>query len=45
MLGGLLIRDSDGNLMGSIGVTGAAENNDALIALAGIEAAGLVGEV
>lgn len=43
--GGVLIRDSKGRLVGALGVTGDTSDNDAVAALAGIEAAGLVGEI
>ena len=42
--GGILVRDAKGNLLGAIGVTGDTSDNDAVAGLAGIEAAGLVGE-
>jgi len=40
--GGLLIRDSEGKLLGAVGVSGDTSDNDEIAALAGIEAAGLV---
>lgn len=43
--GGVLIRDADGNLMGAVGVTGDNSDNDETAAMAGIEAAGLTGQV
>lgn len=42
--GGVLIRDVLGTLMGAVGVSGDTSDNDEIAALAGIEAAGLVGE-
>ncbi len=42
--GGVLIRDADGEVIGSVGVTGDTEPNDDACALAGITAAGLVAD-
>jgi uncharacterized protein GlcG (DUF336 family) len=42
--GGILIRDSDGNVIGAVGVTGDTEDNDDACGLAGISAAGLIGD-
>ena len=42
--GGILIRDKQGRPIGAIGVTGDTSDNDAAAGLAGVEAAGLVGE-
>ncbi len=42
--GGVFVRDAEGRLLGAVGVTGDASLNDEAAALAGIEAAGLVGE-
>lgn len=42
--GGVLVRDASGTLLGAVGVSGDVSDNDAKAALAGIEAAGLVGE-
>lgn len=42
--GGVLVRDAKGNILGAVGVTGDTSDNDALVAVAGIEAAGLVAE-
>lgn len=39
--GGLLIKASDGDVLGSVGVTGDTSDNDEIAARAGIEAAGL----
>lgn len=39
--GGLLIRDADGEVIGSVGVSGAASEDDEICAKAGIEAIGL----
>lgn len=38
--GGVLIRTTDGELIGAVGVTGDTSDNDELCAVAGIEAAG-----
>ncbi len=43
--GGVLLRDRKGAVIGAVGVTGDTSDNDAAAALAGIEAAGLVGEI
>lgn len=42
--GGVLLRDRKGAVIGAVGVTGDTSENDVIAALAGIEAAGLVGE-
>ena len=42
--GGLLLRDAAGVVIGALGVTGDTSDNDVLAALAGIAAAGLIGE-
>lgn len=42
--GGVLVKDSRGRIIGAVGVTGDTSDNDATTALAGIEAAGLIGE-
>ena len=42
--GGILLRDKRGTFIGAVGVTGDTSENDAIAGLAGIEAAGLVGE-
>ncbi len=39
--GGVLIKDSDGEIIGSVGVSGDTSDNDEAAAVAGIEAAGL----
>ena len=39
--GGVLIRDSDGSLLGASGVSGDTSEQDELVAVAGIKAAGL----
>jgi len=39
--GGVLIQDSDGVVVGAVGVTGDTSDNDELCAIAGIAAAGL----
>lgn len=43
--GGVLLRDRKGAVIGAVGVTGDTSDNDAQVALAGIEAAGLTGEI
>ncbi len=42
--GGSLIKDGDGTVIGSVGVTGDTSDNDEIAGLAGIAAAGLQGE-
>jgi len=42
--GGVLVKDKRGNIIGAVGVTGDTSDNDALAAVAGIEAAGLTAE-
>ena len=42
--GGVLVRDKRDNVIGAVGVTGDTSDNDVIAAMAGIEAAGLVGE-
>jgi uncharacterized protein GlcG (DUF336 family) len=42
--GGVLVRDKRDNIIGAVGVTGDTSDNDLVAAMAGIEAAGLVGE-
>ena len=42
--GGVLIRDSDGGLLGAAGISGDTADNDELCAVAGIRAAGLVAD-
>ncbi len=39
--GGVLIRDSDGTIMGACGISGDTSDKDEMCAVAGIEAAGL----
>ncbi|MCB4455954.1 GlcG/HbpS family heme-binding protein [Leisingera sp. McT4-56] len=43
--GGVLVRGADGAVIGAVGVTGDTSDNDAIAAVAGIEAAGLKGEI
>jgi len=43
--GGVLLRDRKGAVIGAVGVTGDTSDNDAAAAIAGIEAAGLIGEI
>jgi uncharacterized protein GlcG (DUF336 family) len=42
--GGVLIKDKDGNILGAIGVSGDTSDNDEIAAMAGITAAGFVGD-
>jgi uncharacterized protein GlcG (DUF336 family) len=42
--GGVLVRDKRGVIVGAVGVTGDTSDNDAIAAVAGIEAAGFVAE-
>ena len=42
--GGVLLRDKKGGVIGAVGVTGDTSDNDVIAAMAGIEAAGLIGE-
>ena len=42
--GGILVRDRKGAVLGAVGVTGDTSDNDAAAGMAGIEAAGLIGE-
>ena len=42
--GGVLVRDKRGVVLGAVGVTGDTSDNDAIAAVAGIEAAGFVAE-
>lgn len=43
--GGILVRDKKGGVIGAVGVTGDTSDHDAAAGLAGIEAAGLAGEI
>ena len=43
--GGVLLRGKKGEVIGAVGVTGDSSDNDAIAAMAGIEAAGLTGEI
>jgi uncharacterized protein GlcG (DUF336 family) len=42
--GGVLVRSKDGDILGAVGVSGDTSDNDEIAALAGITAAGLVGD-
>ena len=42
--GGVLVRDAKGAVLGAVGVTGDTSDNDAIAAVVGIEAAGLVAD-
>jgi len=44
VLGGVLIRDGQGTLLGAVGISGDTSDNDEICAVAGIIAAGLVAE-
>ncbi|UWR23650.1 heme-binding protein [Sulfitobacter sp. S190] len=43
--GGVLLRSAKGEVVGAVGVTGDTSDNDATAAMAGIEAAKLIGEI
>lgn len=43
--GGVLVRDKKGAVIAAVGVTGDTSDNDAVAAVAGIEAVGLVAEI
>lgn len=43
--GGVLLRDKKGAVIGAVGVTGDSSDNDALAAVAGIEAVNLTAEI
>lgn len=45
VMGGVLVRDAKGQVIGAVGVTGDTSENDATCAAAGIEAAGFTPEV
>lgn len=42
--GGVLIKTSDGTVIGAVGVSGCTSDNDEAVALAGIASVGLVGD-
>lgn len=42
--GGILLKDKKGNVIGAVGVTGDTSDNDVIAGMAGIEAAGLIGD-
>lgn len=42
--GGVLVKTAKGELIGAVGVTGDTSENDAMVAVAGIEAVGLVAQ-
>jgi uncharacterized protein GlcG (DUF336 family) len=42
--GGVLVRDDSGTLLGAVGISGDTSDNDEAAALAGVTAAGLVGQ-
>ncbi|MFE9764816.1 heme-binding protein [Streptomyces sp. NPDC005808] len=43
--GGVLVRDKDGELLGAVGVSGERPENDEIVAVFGVEKAGLVADV
>lgn len=43
--GGILLRDKKGAVIGAVGVTGDTSDNDVVAGMAGIESAGLTGEI
>ena len=43
--GGVLVQDARGALLGAVGISGDTSDNDEAVAMAGIEAAGLVAKV
>ena len=43
--GGVLIRDKDGELLGAVGVSGDRPENDEIVAVFGVESAGLTPDV
>ena len=42
--GGVLVRNKSGDIIGAVGITGDISDNDEICAIAGIEAAGYVGD-
>ena len=42
--GGVLVKDANGTILGAVGVTGDTSDNDEIAAIAGITAAGLIGD-
>lgn len=42
--GGILVRDKRGVVIGAVGITGDTSENDVIAGMAGIEAAGLIGD-
>ena len=42
--GGVLIKDSEGAILGAVGISGDLSDNDEKAAVAGIEAAGLIAD-
>jgi uncharacterized protein GlcG (DUF336 family) len=42
--GGVLVRDTGGAILGAVGISGDTSDNDEIAAIAGIRAAGLVGD-
>lgn len=43
--GGVLVRDSEGRIIGAVGISGDTSDNDEAAAVAGIEAAGLTADI
>ena len=42
--GGVLVKTADGEIVGAVGISGDTADNDELCAIAGIEAAGFIGD-
>ena len=45
VLGGVLIRDAEGQLLGALGITGDTADNDELVAVEAVSRAGLVADL
>ena len=43
--GGVLIKDKNSNIVGSLGISGDTSDNDEIAAVAGIEAAGFTADI
>jgi uncharacterized protein GlcG (DUF336 family) len=44
VVGGVLIRNSAGEIIGAVGISGDVSDNDEICCMAGIEAAGLIAD-
>jgi uncharacterized protein GlcG (DUF336 family) len=44
VVGGVLIRDGSGTIVGAVGISGDSSDNDEAAAVAGIEAAGFIAD-